>query len=78
MKKDKDNGFVDIMSLENGEVFTTHEGRVGRILGKRRDGWVAVRFRDRKYTSRRNCDLIQNSTEMVKKIGLEHFLSDGE
>lgn len=78
MKKDKNNTFVDIMSLENGEVFTTHEGRVGRVLGKRRDGWVAVRFRDRKYTSRRSYDLIQNSAEMVQKIGLEHFLGGDE
>lgn len=74
----KENPFVDIISLDNGEVFTTHEGRVGRVLGKRRDGWVAVRFRDRKYTSRRSYDLIQNSSEMVQRIGLEHFLGASE
>ena len=65
----QENPFVDITSLDNGEVFTTHEGRVGRVLGKRRD---------RKYTSRRSYDLIQNSSEMVQRIGLEHFLTPSE
>lgn len=77
-KMKQESPFVDIISLDNGEVFTTHEGRVGRVLGKRRDGWVAVRFRDRKYTSRRSYDLIQNSSEMVQRIGLEHFLQASE
>ena len=40
----QENPFVDIISLDNGEVFTTHEGRVGRVLGKRRDEMAGLLY----------------------------------